>query len=69
MILTPTEHDMPRAREDVTELLIREAHQSSRRRRLRWIMTALVVIIAASAIFPLSRQYAGSLREPLSRVR
>jgi len=49
MIITPTEHDAPLKRSDPTELLIKEARQKARRRRLRigvaLSVTLIVVVV------------------------
>jgi hypothetical protein len=48
MILNPTERDAPHESVDPTELLIKEAREKTRRRRLRW--TSLFTLLAAACL-------------------
>jgi hypothetical protein len=50
MIITPTEQPDQHAKTDPGELLIKEAREASRRRRLNWITVFIVVAVLASLI-------------------
>jgi len=55
MIITPTEHDAPYKSSDPVELLIKEARQKARRRRLMvGVVLIVVALVTASLIIALS---------------
>jgi|GEM_PF-4291949 len=65
MTMTPVREAGRQALSDPTELLIKEARQKMRRRRLRFVVMALIVIIAAIAIW----QASGGTTHPVSPLR
>ena len=65
MIITPTEHDAPYESSDPTELLIKEARQKARRRRLR---ISTVLTIALTFVVLLLLLVAGGLPSSTKRT-